>query len=119
MDPLVITNWHCLHDIVDRARSAASQSRTSLKLRTDVGVLESRTTPTRKSCSYDAPGWKILIGVRTGEGREDVRWCYVGTTLVESPMREFVVAPGQNGEVEESDRSERSGGMQQRGGGVT
>jgi hypothetical protein len=91
MQPMVVTNWHCLHDIIDVSKSAASQQRTSLRLRTHVNVLQSQTSMTRKSCSYDAPGWKILIGVRDVEGRfEDIRWSYMGKIVLESPMREFV-----------------------------
>ena len=98
LSPLVVTNWHCLHDIVDTSRTAGDQQRSSLRLRTHVDVLRSTTSLTRKSCSYDAPGWKILIGVRDVEGsggREDIRWLYSGTTVMESPMREFVPNPAE------------------------
>ena len=120
--PLIVTNWHCLHDIVDVSKSASSQSRTNLKLRTHVNVLQSTTSITRKSCSYDAPGWKILIGVRDVEGtggKEDIRWLYTGKTVVESPMREFAEKRiDMNRDLSNagnaSNASERSGGTGQR-----
>jgi hypothetical protein len=111
--PLIITNWHCIHDIVDVSKSPASQKRTSLKLRTHVNVLQSQTSITRKSCSYDAPGWKILIGVRDVEssGKGDIRWSYTGKIIAESPMREFVTRKKvrEVEEVEEVKESRTSG----------
>jgi hypothetical protein len=112
--PVLLTNWHCLRDIVDLSKPAAAQNRQDLRLLTEVDVRQSNTSFTRRSCSFLAPGWQVLVGTADAGGP---RWRFRAELLLESPMREFAtpaddaqwdVDAGVNGGSSSSSSSSRS-----------
>ena len=84
--PVLLTNWHCLRDFVDLSQSPAFQNRKKLHLVTDVDVRYSNTSPYRRSSSFCADGWKIIVGTADAGGP---RWQFLAQVLLESPMREY------------------------------